>query len=170
MAADIRSWLVTVKTLRLCNPLIIDTFRTKDAAKTVNMPATVNLMKINVKSDVCACAVLWSVGKYVCWIFSMGICACASISLFGYLHLWNQVCLCASHMKMLEHACLLVLWGLALRIAFSSWPKCLAVLSLQCSVLLSHRQQFMSRAPYIGAFQRQAPWDAVHLKQAVAAH
>jgi len=58
MAADIRSWLVTVKTLRLCNPLIIDTFRTKDAAKTVNMPATVNLMKINVKSDVCACAVL----------------------------------------------------------------------------------------------------------------
>lgn len=39
--------------LGLCNPSIIDTFGTKDAGETVNMPAIVNLMKINVRGDVC---------------------------------------------------------------------------------------------------------------------
>lgn len=46
----------------------------------------------------------------------------------------------------------------------------LTVVILQCSVLLSRRQQFKYGAPCIGAVKTQTPWDAFHLKQAVGAH
>lgn len=57
LAADIRWWPVIVSTLCLCNPSVIDTFRTADAGEPVNMSAAVKPIKINVRGDACAYAV-----------------------------------------------------------------------------------------------------------------
>lgn len=57
LAADIRWWPVIVSTPSLCNPSVIDTFRTADAGEPVNMSAAVKPIKINVRGDACAYAV-----------------------------------------------------------------------------------------------------------------
>lgn len=57
LAADIRWWPVIVSTPSLCNPSVIDTFRTADAGEPVNVSAAVKPIKINVRGDACAYAV-----------------------------------------------------------------------------------------------------------------